>query len=56
MSRCSPQSQTRAVLREKEALARTLLGRGLTVTQIKLQLNCSAQFVRRIRDQEMEGA
>jgi hypothetical protein len=50
MSRYAPQSQTHALLREKEELARRLLAQGLTVTQIRQQLRCSAYFVRQARD------
>jgi hypothetical protein len=38
-------------MRQKEEIARQLLERGLTVAQIQAQLNCSGQFVRRIREQ-----
>jgi hypothetical protein len=50
MSRYAPQSQTPALLREKEELARRLLAQGLTVTQIRRQLRCSPYFVRQARD------
>ncbi|MGH2448506.1 MAG: hypothetical protein ACRDFS_07885 [Chloroflexota bacterium] len=43
-----PTSQKRALMEEKARLARELLGRGLTVQQVSLQLNCSKVFVRRI--------
>jgi len=43
-----PTSQSRALLEEKERIARQLLGRGLTVSQVSAQLNCSKVFVRRI--------
>lgn len=45
-----PGSQSRAVLREKEELAIQLLGQGLSVRQISIQLKCSETFVRRIRN------
>lgn len=35
-------------MQEKERVARTLLSRGLTVTQVSRQLACSPYFVRRI--------
>jgi hypothetical protein len=41
-------AQSRALMREKEELARLLLGRGLTVRQVSGQLRCSQPFVRRI--------
>jgi hypothetical protein len=50
MSRYAPQSQTHALMREKEELARRLLAQGLTVTQIRQQLRCTAYFVRQARD------
>jgi hypothetical protein len=53
MSRYAPQSQTHALLREKEELARRLLAQGLTVTQIRRQLRCSAYFVRQARDRPL---
>jgi transposase-like protein len=45
----APQSQSRAVMEQKRALARELLGRGLTVSQIATQLRCSPHLVRQIR-------
>lgn len=49
MSHGHPGSQNRALLREKEAVAVQLIGRGLTTSQIAAQLRCSPFFVRRIR-------
>lgn len=49
MTRGYPQSQTRAVMQKKEALAFRLLTAGLTVQQISTQLRCSPAFVRRIK-------
>lgn len=49
-----PGSQQRSVLQEKENLARVLLGRGLTISQVAQQLRCSRQFVRRISKEELE--
>jgi orotate phosphoribosyltransferase-like protein len=43
-----PGSQSRAVMQEKEKLAIELYERGLTFRQIRLQLNCSSAFVRRV--------
>jgi DNA invertase Pin-like site-specific DNA recombinase len=48
----SPGSQQQTVLQEKARIARTLLARGLTVTQVAAQLNCSRQFVRKIAREE----
>jgi hypothetical protein len=50
MTRYAPQSQTPALMREKQELARRLLAQDLTVTQIRQQLRCSAYFVRQARD------
>jgi hypothetical protein len=52
MSRYGPQSQTHALMRQKEELARRLLAQGLTVTQICQQLRCSPYFVRQVRDHQ----
>lgn len=54
MTRGCPQSQTRAMMHEKGALAHRLLAAGLTVRQVSTQLRCSPAFVRRIRG-EMYG-
>jgi transposase-like protein len=43
-------------MEEKRRIARTLLTRGLTVTQIAGQLRCSATFVRRVRREMEENA
>lgn len=50
MAHYGPQSQTRAVLGEKERLARRLLLQGLTSYQIRTQLRCSAAFLRRVKN------
>jgi hypothetical protein len=50
MARYAPGSQSRAVLDEKERLARRLLSQGLTTTQICTQLRCSRYFVQQARD------
>jgi hypothetical protein len=47
-----PGSQSRAVLKEKEALAIQMLAQGLSVRQISIQLKCSETFVRRIRNEQ----
>ena len=49
-----PQSRTRALLAEEEAVANRLLTQGLTVQQVRMQLRCSPAFVRRIK-REMHG-
>ncbi len=49
MARLRPQSQTREVMTRKREIARELLARGLSVSQITVQLNCSAHFVRAVR-------
>jgi hypothetical protein len=46
-----PQSQSRPVMAQKAEIARQLLARGLTVQQIRVQLGCSYDFVRRIARQ-----
>jgi hypothetical protein len=51
MTHYVPQSQSHALMREKQKLARRLLAQGLTVTQICQQLRCSAYFVRQARNQ-----
>jgi transposase-like protein len=38
-------------MEQKEEMARRLLSRGLSVSQVSLQLRCSKPFVRRIRNQ-----
>ena len=50
MTHYAPGSQSRSLMREKQALARRLLAQGLTVQQICQQLRCSPSFVRRERD------
>ena len=49
MARYLPGSQSRATMAQKEMIARQLLNRGLTTTQIAAQLRCSPAFVRRVR-------
>ena len=49
-----PGSQTRALVKEKEDIARQLLARGLTITQICAQLNCSRALVRRVKQEREE--
>jgi transposase len=56
MPRCFPGSQSQAVMKEKESVARYLTAQGLNNTQISVQLRCSAQFVRDVRAKlEREG-
>ena len=50
MSRYAPQSQTRALMRQKRELAQRLLAHGLTVTQVAQQLRCSRYFVQQARE------
>ena len=50
MGRCMPGSQSRALMAEKEVIATQLLERGLTTSQIAVQLRCSRGFVRKVRD------
>jgi hypothetical protein len=38
-------------MEQKKAVARQLLGRGLTVRQVAVQLRCSQSVVRRVRDE-----
>lgn len=52
MARYAPRSQTPDVMARKAVIARALLARGLTVTQIRTQLACSAAFVHRIRRED----
>ena len=50
MTRYAPQSQTRALMRQKREIAQRLLAHGLTVTQVSQQLKCSRYFVQQVRD------
>lgn len=50
----SPGSQSRDLMAKKRQVAAQLLTRGLTVRQVSMQLNCSAMFVRKVR-QELEA-
>jgi hypothetical protein len=46
-------------MKEKEAVARHLIGQGLNNTQISIQLRCGAPFVRYVRakiEREGEGS
>ena len=49
MARYTPGSQSRAVMAQKEVIAARLLEKGLTTSQVAVQLRCSPNFVRRIR-------
>jgi hypothetical protein len=50
MTRYAPQSQTRALMRQKREIAQRLLARGLSITQVSQQLRCSRYFVQQARD------
>lgn len=51
MTHCSPRTQTRDLLDEKERIARRLLASGLTSQQVRAQLRCSRGFLARIRSE-----
>ena len=50
MTRYAPQSQTRALMRQKREIAQRLLACGLSITQVSQQLRCSRYFVQRARE------
>jgi DNA invertase Pin-like site-specific DNA recombinase len=50
----APQSRTRPLMEQKRAIARRLLAQGLTNTQIRAQLRCSAAFLRRVQEETQE--
>lgn len=43
-----PHSQRSDIMKEKEAVGRVLLERGLTPAQVRAQLRCSRYFIDRI--------